>query len=300
MPNWCTTYLTIRVPTIQRDALLDALQGPSDWAMPSTQTPLMMGSYSKLSAHQRLALDGLMEGQDPFHKAQRKQWMERLKTNRKQTLGAPDWMPISREDLRFFWYKENRFISEDHHDSEVVLSLPKWAPWADQTLFHRYFPGVVDSDGFWTIKANDQTAYDSGRLGPIALHEHILGVKWPPSRITRSKPVDNANGTSRVLFTYRTPWEPIHTLGRILAPVLHTHQAQALLFWQEEDQHSGWAYIDPTRSINTQGTWPRTSFTIQTPDPEHPDETVWNWENIAMAKAAQKEANAPFKPLVKR
>jgi hypothetical protein len=298
MPNWCTTYLTIRVPTALCGALLEALEGPSDWAMPSTQPALMMLPCIELSAHQSLALDGLMHGQNDAQKALRAQWVERLKAKRADSQMAPGWMPVSREDLRFFWYQENNLVPERYKEATVPLSLPKLAPWTDKGVFEHHFPGEVDSDGFWKPAGNRERSYNSGSLGPIAWRDAVLGVKWPPSDTTLCAEVEDSDGFTRVLFSYQTPWAPIDTLGAILSPVLAQHQAQALLFWQEEDRHTGWAYTNPAQGIDTRATWPRESFTVEAPDPHYPREIMWTWDSHAMAKSAQAAAQAPFTPLV--
>jgi hypothetical protein len=298
MPNWCNTYLTIRAPSAQMDALLAALEGPRDWAMPMIQSPLDMMRRIELSAHQQLALDGLMNGQDEVHKALRAQWVARLQAHKADTVMAPVWMPVSREDLRYFWYQENGLVPERHREQTVPLSLPKLAPWPDRALFDRHFPGGVDDEGFWAPNTDNERGYNSGSLGPIALRQELLGVKWPPGEIVRREPVADPDGTSRVLFTYQTPWAPIDDLGAILAATLTTHQAQALLFWQEEDQNSGWAYINPAESIDVASEWERESFIIEVPDPDYPGDTTWEWDSEAMALSAQEAAEAPFLPLV--
>lgn len=296
MPNWCYTYLTIRVPTPHVNALLQALEGPQDWAMPSTQ-PRMLGRL-ELSAHQSLALDGLLDGQDAHHKALRAEWMGKMRAYLTTVMGAPEWMPITREDMRFHWLKENGLVPEIYFDKIVPLSLAKLQPWDDRFLFDQYFPGVVDDEGIWAPAPHRQRAYNDGTLGPIAFRTNVLGTKWSPGDVERGEPVHDEDGTSRILFSYRTAWGPIETIGELLGPTLLAHQAQALLYWQEEDMHNGWAYVNPAAGIDAADHWTRESHTTTVADPDDPEDSMWEWDSEAMAQAAQDAAEADFLPLV--
>lgn len=232
MPNWVDNYMTILVPRANKDALMDEMKGPNSWQYPLADVNGMVPSNIKLSNHQELALIGRVE--DLIAQFRALPAMQ----------GCPDWMPVSKWDLRLM------LAAPDYLAYKTVpFSVARLLPIADREEFDRLFPGQMTGP-FWDIDPEMEQAYNSGNCGGLQLCRQKVGTKWPPSSITLEiEDKDDTEDMVALNLRYQTPYSALGNMDRMMVSLLERHGARMCVAWLEEDCHSGYDYIDPSRDM---------------------------------------------------
>lgn len=300
MPNWCHNHMTIHVPTDQRDALLAALEGPSDWATPSHGSD-MFERACPATAHQELTIEAILNGVDADRIAERDALIAAFHAH--QTYPRPEWMPLTRHELRAFWLSRHEDSPQDGRTSNsgpstAPFSVAALAPWTTRAEFDRFFPSVVDAQGFWKTDPAYQEQYNRGSKGYIALRDDRIGVKWPPTDVEVHDHEEDEQGNTLVLFTFRTPWGPPQHLGRLMTALLAAHNAQALLVWKEDNRNSGYIHINPQAGVDDEDVFERAAFdrTVAFENAEDEDDGWTVWDDEALLDAVEQGAEISFTP----
>lgn len=298
MPNWCNNHLSIKVPTEQRDALLAALEGPQDWAVPQ-ETNAHRISTEPMSAHMDLAITKILDAMDDETSARRQDLIAAFKAHELAANARPTWMPVARYELREFWRVQNNPTAKhktNSDDGPVALSVAKLAPWTSRQEFDRFFPGSIDEQGFWAMRDSEKRGYNSGDLGYIALHKNRLGVKWAPSEVYLHAHEEDGKGNTIILITFDTPWGPIETINTLLHDVLQAHSAESVLVWKEEDQNSGFFHASPKDGIDNGASFDHGDHQEAIQDEDDEDSTYYQWDDESLLDAVENSADASFTP----
>lgn len=302
MPNWCTNYLSIKVPTAKRDALLAALEGPDDWVVPNTEATCYTPP-SECSAHAELAFQALAEGMGADNVAQREALIAAFQAHEQAAYGRPSWMPVSRYELRAFFAATTSQKPYNSPFSSTALSIAQIAPWKDREEFDRFFPGTINDQGLWSpIPEPKNTTWGKSDTGYRGLHDERMGVKWTPSDVHLHDHEEDEHGNTIVLFSFNTPWGPMETFHTLFENLLREHQAEAILVWTEEDQNSGWFYNHPAKDQAEDDTFEHGEHRIPVDtDNEDDDETEdededgyidteWDYESLLDSVSCQIDA----------
>jgi len=292
MPNWCDNHLTIYVPTAKRQALEDALKGPGDWPVPeSNRDPFQR---HQPSAHEEVQI--FAKDEQRFAQAGGKDALIAAFKAEQQIHQRPNWMPVTRHELRAFWERTYGDNPTPLKTDIVPFSVAKLAPWKDKAEFDAFFPGVVDEHDFWKEDPAHQSAFNAGNLGYIKLRHDRIGVKWPPSNVIVQDDEDDTDGHSLIYITFSTPWGPMSTFNELVFDVLAAHDAQAILVWKEEDSNSGWFYVNPAEETAEEHTFEHGSHQITTSDPDDPEYEMSEWDDESLLNSI--ELDLPFTPRI--
>lgn len=294
MPNWTENYLTIKVPSQHLDALLADLEGHTDWAAPY-DGDRFFHKPTETSAHTQMAWTAILEGTTADAIAARQSLIAAFRAEVVATENRPDWMPIARHELREFWLRQQGLTEpQNPRPTTVPFSVAKLAPWKDRAEFDAIFPGHTDDQGFWSQNPSDQSAYNRGVRGYIQLRQDRLGVKWPPSEVQIHDHARHDDATTLVLISYNTPWSPISNLPSLLSDTLTKYGASAILVWKEEDQHSGWVYMDPDSNTIAEDSFEHGSHRRLVDDPDYPDEEYTEWDDESLLNAINETLEDTF------
>lgn len=287
MTGWTISLLTIQVPTVQRDRLLGTLQGPEHWLWPKCR-PTPGDKPLVMNAHQRIAIHAILNATTPDHQTERTRLIAEFLATRRHP--RPSWMPLARYELQLFWKSHQEHPNgqpspEPYEPDTVGFSVPKLLPWADRADFDTYFPGVVDPQGFWAHPEYNHHAWHAS----IHLQSQAPALmRTRPSHVTMGPHTTCPEGTTHILFTFRTPPRHPQQLARPLRAALSEHHAQALLVWTEETGESGCVFLRPNTPFQHH-LFPAGLWRGLAKDPS-------TWDTTNLVAAIQRATSCPFAP----
>jgi len=232
MPNYVDSKLTIVVPSNQSEALLAAIAGPEDWAIPVEAFHERERPKVSSSNHTRIQILNDMANIDKVIADFKKHMAPS---------GWPEWMKPSQTDLEVFLAEPARIETK-----QVDFSVVKLAPWKSKEEFNSFFKDHSPEHHLWTPAPQDQGGYSSPI---ISLRNFKIGPKWPPSSIEMD--VQKGNKRHTISITFTTPNSPLENIVELLEDTCRAHGAKFLMTWVEEQGYCGYTYCNPAADETT-------------------------------------------------